>query len=180
MKFLLYRRHWIELSLTMIVIFMSFGSTYFGVTKDVAWIVSICTGFVGASVAIIKQNIYEVSESTMNNIRESLIPYVKILNLLSSFEGISYKHADRIIKETIKSLEKISKGEITLNQSMYYSDIDDCMKLVSRLVNWFPYIYPLNTHEFQSVFREAWSRQMVSHTRHYDTQYIGVFGYVAL
>jgi len=112
------KEHLTELIFAGVVISFAFGSVFFGVPNDTAWIIGICTTLITINTVIIKHNQKEVINNSS----------IEISNILTSLSGDSYEYASTLVKNTIDELHNIQKGKVLIDEASYYIQVNDIMK----------------------------------------------------
>lgn len=115
MKEINLKNHIPELTFAGIVILISFFPSELNKLGNDAWLISICATLISINTLIIKHHQQEIFSN-------------KISKIISGLTGISFEYANNLLKYTVNELENIQNGEITINESTYYTNINNYLK----------------------------------------------------
>ena len=127
-----FQRHWLELSLAVIGILLTAGSTFFGVPESVAWTVGISTALIAFSVAIVKEHVSAVGDDVVTSLTDDLDPSTRISAILASLDGELLTQGRNQLSETISRLEQLEKGIIHLDEPSYFDEAQRCMRAAEK------------------------------------------------
>ena len=106
-----------------------------GIRKDIdfqtTWVITILTGTIGLSVALLKDYLLTVAERLSKRDRLIEAKSGHIGAILEALTGKNFEHANSIVDDALQKLQKIPHGIIPLDENTYFVELLSAMRNAS-------------------------------------------------